>query len=392
MGSVSLNTPPTGMPQVPEPDLHQVLTPDGHRRPDHDLDPWLQDVTPQMLAGLHRDMTVIRRLDTECTHLQRQGELALWPPLLGQEASQVGSAAALDREDYVFPSYRENGVAYLRGVDPLGLVRLWRGSTYAGWNPAETNLAAQQIIIGAQSLHAVGYAMGLHRDGADSAAISYFGDGATSQGDVNEAMIFAASYHVPVVFFCQNNHWAISEPVSLQAKRHIADRPWGFGIPAMRVDGNDVLAVLAATRRALERARNGGGPTFIEAVTYRMGPHTTADDPTRYRSQEEVESWRAKDPIDRVEAYLAATLTGADRSPDGGEALTIESVRAVSEAAADEMAATLRAGLSGLVEPGPEALFEHVYAEPHHELERQREHYRLYLAQFDDEQLAAGTR
>jgi 2-oxoisovalerate dehydrogenase E1 component alpha subunit len=392
MGTVSLNTPPTGMPHVPEPDLHQVLAPDGHRRPDHDLDPWLEDVTAPMLAGLHRDMTVIRRLDTECTHLQRQGELALWPPLLGQEASQVGSAAALHGEDYVFPSYRENGVAYLRGVDPLGLVRLWRGSTYAGWNPAETNLAAQQIIIGAQSLHAVGYAMGLHRDHSEAVAISYFGDGATSQGDVNEAMVFAASYHVPVVFFCQNNHWAISEPVTLQAKRHIADRPWGFGIPAMRVDGNDVLAVLAATRRALERARNGGGPTFIEAVTYRMGPHTTADDPTRYRSAEEVESWRAKDPIDRVEAHLAATLTGADRDPDDGQALTIEKVRAASEAAADEMAATLRRGLAELVDPGPEALFDHVYAEPHHELERQREHYRLYLAQFDGEQLEARTR
>ncbi|MGD6978228.1 MULTISPECIES: thiamine pyrophosphate-dependent dehydrogenase E1 component subunit alpha [Citricoccus] len=391
MGTVSLNTPPTGMPHVPEPDLHQVLTPEGHRRPDHDLDPWLEDVTATMLAGLHRDMTVIRRLDTECTHLQRQGELALWPPLLGQEASQVGSAAALHREDYVFPSYRENGVAYLRGVDPLGLVRLWRGSTYSGWNPAETNLAAQQIIIGAQSLHAVGYAMGLRRDHSEAAAISYFGDGATSQGDVNEAMVFAASYHVPVVFFCQNNHWAISEPVTLQARRHIADRPWGFGIPAMRVDGNDVLAVLAATRRALERARNGGGPTFIEAVTYRMGPHTTADDPTRYRSKDEVEAWRAKDPIDRVEAHLAATLTDSDRDAQGGP-LTIEAVREASATAADEMAAALRTGLAGLVDPGPEALFEHVYAEPHHELARQREHYRLYLAQFDGEQLEAGAR
>ncbi|HEY4614604.1 MAG TPA: thiamine pyrophosphate-dependent dehydrogenase E1 component subunit alpha [Citricoccus sp.] len=391
MGTVSLNTPPTGMPQVPEPDLHQVLTPDGQRRPDHDLDPWLEDVTAHTLAGLHRDMTVIRRLDTECTHLQRQGELALWPPLLGQEASQVGSAAALRREDYVFPSYRENGVAHLRGVDPLGLVRLWRGATYAGWNPAETNLAAQQIIIGAQSLHAVGYAMGLRRDGADAAAISYFGDGATSQGDVNEAMVFAASYHVPVVFFCQNNHWAISEPVSLQAKRHIADRPWGFGIPAMRVDGNDVLAVLAATRRALERARNGGGPTFIEAVTYRMGPHTTADDPTRYRSPEEVEAWRAKDPIDRVEAYLAATLGSADVDPDG-QPMTVETIRAASQSAADEMAAGLRAGVAALADPGPADLFEHVYAEPHHELERQREHYRLYLAQFDGEQLEARSR
>jgi 2-oxoisovalerate dehydrogenase E1 component alpha subunit len=377
MGSTSLIPPTTGMPHVPEPDLLQVLTPEGHRRPDHDLDPWLEDVSPEMLAGLHRDMTVIRRIDTECTHLQRQGELALWAPLLGQEAAQVGSALALRADDFVFPSYRENGVAYLRGVDPLGLVRLWRGATYAGWTPQEHHFAAQQIIIGAQSLHAVGYAMGITRDGDDAVAVSYFGDGATSQGDVNEAMVFAASYHAPVVFFCQNNQWAISEPVSLQAKRHIADRPWGFGIPAMRVDGNDVLAVLAATRRALERARNGGGPTFIEAVTYRMGPHTTADDPTRYREASDVEAWRAKDPIDRMEKHLAQS--GAD----------VSAVLAASTDAADAMAADLRAGVAALTDPPPSDLFDYVYAEPHPELERQREHYGLYLAQFDGEQMAA---
>jgi 2-oxoisovalerate dehydrogenase E1 component alpha subunit len=376
MGSTSLIPPPTGMPHVPEPDLLQVLTPEGHRRPDHDLDPWLEDVSPEMLAGFHRDMTVIRRIDTECTHLQRQGEIALWAPLLGQEAAQVGSARALRTDDFVFPSYRENGVAYLRGVDPLGLVRLWRGATYAGWTPSEHRFAAQQIVIGAQALHAVGYAMGITRDGDDTVALSYFGDGATSQGDVNEAMVFAASYHAPVVFFCQNNQWAISEPVGLQAKRHIADRPWGFGIPAMRVDGNDVLAVLAATRRALERARNGGGPTFIEAVTYRMGPHTTADDPTRYRTAADVEAWRAKDPIDRLEKHLA----------ESGAA--VEAIHNASTAAADLMAAQLRTGVAGLSDPAPSDLFDYVYAEPHHELERQREHYRLYLAQFDGEQLA----
>jgi 2-oxoisovalerate dehydrogenase E1 component alpha subunit len=234
-----------------------------------------------------------------------------------------------------------------------------------------------QIVIGAQTLHATGYAMGIQNDGADSAAIAYFGDGATSEGDTNEAMVFAASFQAPVVFFCQNNQWAISEPVSLQAKRHIADRPWGFGIPAMRVDGNDVLAVLAATRRALERARNGGGPTFIEAVTYRMGPHTTADDPTRYREASDVEAWRAKDPIDRMEKHLAQS--GAD----------VSAVLAASTDAADAMAADLRAGVAALTDPPPSDLFDYVYAEPHPELERQREHYGLYLAQFDGEQMAA---
>ncbi|MBD4381223.1 pyruvate dehydrogenase (acetyl-transferring) E1 component subunit alpha, partial [Xanthomonas citri pv. citri] len=167
--------------------------------------------------------------------------LALWPPLLGQEAAQVGSAVALRPDDFVFPSYRENGVALLRGVPALDLLRVWRGSTFSSWDPNETRVATQQIIIGAQALHAVGYAMGVQRDQADVATIVYFGDGATSQGDVNEAMVFSASYQAPVVFFCQNNHWAISEPVRLQTRRSIADRPGGFGIPSMRVDGNDVL-------------------------------------------------------------------------------------------------------------------------------------------------------
>ena len=172
-------------------------------------------------------MAVVRRLDVEATHLQRQGELALWPPLLGQEAAQVGSAVALRPDDFVFPSYRENGVALLRGVPALDLLRVWRGSTFSSWDPNETRVATQQIIIGAQALHAVGYAMGVQRDQADVATIVYFGDGATSQGDVNEAMVFSASYQSPVVFFCQNNHWAISEPVRLQTRRSIADRPWG---------------------------------------------------------------------------------------------------------------------------------------------------------------------
>ncbi|MCT2088237.1 pyruvate dehydrogenase (acetyl-transferring) E1 component subunit alpha [Micrococcus terreus] len=379
MGSVTLNTPPTGLPQLPEPDLLQLLSPDGTLSTEHDLDPWAVEVTPELLAELHRHLTEIRRLDTEATHLQRQGELALWPPLLGQEAAQVGSALALQEKDYIFPSYRENGALYLRGVDPLGLIRMWRGSTFCGWAPSEHRVGAQQIIIGAQSLHAVGYAMGAAMDGEASATVAYFGDGATSQGDVNEAMVFAASYQAPVVFFCQNNHWAISEPVGLQARRHIADRPWGFGIPSMRVDGNDVLAVLAATRRATERARNGGGPTFIEAVTYRMGPHTTADDPQRYRPEGELEAWRAKDPIDRVEKLIQR------RGED------LDAVKNASQQAADALAARIRSGLAQSEEPGPAELFDHVYAEPHSELERQREHYRLYLEQFGDHSLPARS-
>ncbi|OFR91267.1 Pyruvate dehydrogenase E1 component alpha subunit [Micrococcus lylae] len=361
------------IPQSEHREYLQVLDAQGVRSAEPELDPWLEDVDDDALSQLYRDMVLIRRLDTEATHLQRQGQLALWPPLLGQEAAQAGSAAALREDDFVFPSYRENGVALLRGVDALGLIRLWRGSTFSGWDPKAHKVAAQQIIIGAQALHATGYAMGAAMDGDKSATIVYFGDGATSQGDVNEAMVFAATYKAPVVFFCQNNHWAISEPVTLQSPRHLADRPWGFGVPSLRVDGNDVLAVLAATRRAVERAANGGGPTFIEAVTYRMGPHTTADDPTRYRSDEEVESWKAKDPIDRVAAHLRAN--GVD----------MDALEAEATKEADALAADVRAALEVLEEAGPDALFTEVYAEPHQELARQRRESALYHAMFDEE-------
>lgn len=374
-GGQSAGSPPPAGPA--EAVMLQVLDTEGRRRPQPELDPWIEDVDTDALAALYRQMAVVRRLDVEATHLQRQGELALWPPLLGQEAAQVGSAVALRPDDFVFPSYRENGVALLRGVPALDLLRVWRGSTFSSWDPNETRVATQQIIIGAQALHAVGYAMGVQRDQADVATIVYFGDGATSQGDVNEAMIFSASYQSPVVFFCQNNHWAISEPVRLQTRRSIADRPWGFGIPSMRVDGNDVLAVLAATRAAVERAADGGGPTFIEAVTYRMGPHTTADDPTRYRDDAELEAWKARDPLTRVEAHL--------RTLD----VDVDAVLAQAQAEADELAAEVRRALEALEEDGADKLFDEIYAEPHQELERQRREHALYLQQFDDEEAGA---
>ncbi|WP_026554015.1 pyruvate dehydrogenase (acetyl-transferring) E1 component subunit alpha [Arthrobacter sp. 35W] len=351
-------------------DMLQLITDKGVRVSHPELDPYIADVTDEELVKLYEDMVVVRRIDTEATALQRQGELALWPPLLGQEASQIGSARALRPDDFVFSSYRENGVAYCRGVDLTDLIRVWRGNASSGWDPYEINMATPQIIIGAQTLHATGYALGIQQDGADSAAVAYFGDGATSEGDVNEAMVFAASFQVPVIFFCQNNHWAISEPVGLQSHIPLAGRAAGFGIPSMRVDGNDVLAVLAATRWALERARSGGGPSFIEAVTYRMGPHTTADDPTRYRDANELEDWRAKDPIARVAALLEAS-----------GALTPAMEEQIA-AAADGVAKDLRAGCLGLVDPEPEAVFAHVYATPNSWLERQQEHYSRYLAGF----------
>ncbi|MFE4950245.1 pyruvate dehydrogenase (acetyl-transferring) E1 component subunit alpha [Leifsonia sp. NPDC056665] len=367
------NQPDTRLDDVRLPvgaDIVGLLTPEGERVSDVRFDAWVSDIGPEQLLGLYEDMVVIRRIDSEATALQRQGELGLWPPLLGQEASQIGSGRALRHDDFVFSSYREHGVAYCRGAGLVDLLRVWRGTAQSGWNPYDINMATPQVIIGAQTLHATGYAIGIQADGTDAAAVAYFGDGATSEGDVNEALIFAATYAAPVIFFCQNNQYAISEPVGLQAQRPIAERAPGFGVPSVRVDGNDVLAVMAVTRSALDRARTGGGPTFIEAVTYRMGPHTTADDPSRYRDPAEVDEWRAKDPIARVEAYLASEGL-----------LTPERLTAIQEHA-DRVAAEMRQGVVALQDPDPMSVFDNVYAEPHTGLARERDHYSRYLRTF----------
>jgi len=368
----------TGLLTRPD-DLVQLIGPTGERHASTDYDRFVADVDDAALAALHRDMFVIRRLDAEATALQRQGELGLWPPLAGQEAAQIGSARALTPDDFVFSSYREHAVAWLRGVRPDELLSVWRGSAASGWNPFEKGMAVPQIIIGAQSLHAVGWAMGAKWEGVNAASIAYFGDGATSEGDVNEALVFAASFAAPTVFFCQNNGWAISEPVGLQSHQPLARRADGFGMPGIRVDGNDVLAVLAVTRWALDRARRGEGPAFIEAVTYRMGPHTTADDPKRYRTDEDLAAWRERDPITRVRAHLAAR--GAD----------VEALDADAQAEADRAAAELRAGLTSIPDPEPMSVFDHVYAEPNSHLDRQRDHFARYLAMFDDADAAASA-
>jgi pyruvate dehydrogenase E1 component alpha subunit len=226
--------------------------------------------------------------------------------------------------------------------------------------------------VGAQTLHATGYAMGIKLDGEGSAAVAYFGDGASSQGDVSEALGFAASFEVPVVFFCQNNQWAISEPVRVQSHTSIARRGEGFGVPSIEVDGNDVLAVLAVMRHALARARGGAGPTLIEAVTYRMGPHTTSDDPTRYRSHDEEVEWGRKDPLARVRALLER------------EGLVDEAFLASVETAADETAAALRRGCIGTVEPAPLSLFDQVYEGPHSLIDEERAAFASYLSAMED--------
>ncbi|MFD7260017.1 pyruvate dehydrogenase (acetyl-transferring) E1 component subunit alpha [Streptomyces sp. NPDC059874] len=364
----------TAQTQDAEPQLVQLLTPEGDRvenAENAEFAPFVADITTEDLRGLYRDMVLTRRFDGEATALQRQGELGLWASLLGQEAAQIGSGRALNDDDYVFPTYREHGVAWCRGVDPTNLLGMFRGVNHGGWDPNTNNFHLYTIVIGSQTLHATGYAMGVAKDGADSAVIAYFGDGASSQGDVAEAFTFSAVYNSPVVFFCQNNQWAISEPTERQMRVPLYQRAQGFGFPGVRVDGNDVLACLAVTRWALERARRGEGPTLVEAFTYRMGAHTTSDDPTKYRRDEETAAWEAKDPILRLKAHLLAT-GGADEA-------FFEELEAESEALGKRVREVVRA----MPDPDTMAIFENVYADGHALVDEERAQFAAYLASFE---------
>jgi 2-oxoisovalerate dehydrogenase E1 component alpha subunit len=365
-------TDAVGMPTAGAPELVQLLTPEGQRV---EYPGYTFDLPDEELKGFYRDLVMVRRVDVEATALQRQGELGIWAALLGQEAAQVGSGRAMDPDDYAFPTYREHGVAYCRGVDPLTLLGLFRGASNGGWDPNEHNFHLYTIVIGSQTLHATGYAMGLQRDGAvgedGSAVIAYFGDGASSQGDVNEAFIWASVFNAPVVFFCQNNQWAISEPIEKQSRIPLYQRARGFGFPGVRVDGNDVLAVYAVTREALARAREGQGPTLVEAYTYRMGAHTTSDDPTRYRLASELETWKLKDPIERVKAYLS-------RSGIADTAYFDE-----VERDADALAARIREGCTTMTDPEPLEIFEQVYAESTPLIDQERDEFASYLDSFE---------
>ena len=372
---------PTEAPVSPsqaseEVEFVQLLTPEGERveHPDFSF-----DLDDEAIKGFYRDMTLVRRIDTEATALQRQGELGIWASLLGQEAAQIGSGRALNKKDMVFPTYREHGVAWCQGVDPLNLLGLFRGVDQGAWDPRDNNFHLYTIVIGAQTLHATGYAMGQQRDHAvgdpdnGEATIAYFGDGASSQGDVNEAFIYASVFNAPVVFFCQNNQWAISEPIDRQTRIPLYQRAAGFGFPGVRVDGNDVLATYAVTQQALKRAREGSGPTLVEAYTYRMGAHTTSDDPTKYRLSEDLEHWKLKDPIARVKAYLARSA-GVDHD-------YFDEI----EAEADQIAAKLREGCLSMPDPTLTDFFQHAYVEQTPQLVEQQAQYAAYAASFEGE-------
>jgi 2-oxoisovalerate dehydrogenase E1 component alpha subunit len=320
------------------------------------------------LRDLYRNMVLIRRADAEALNLQRQGELGLWGQYLGQEAIHVGAVSALRTEDWIFPSYREFGMAMVRGVDPADMLTMFRGLSHGPFDPRKYHFAPLAIPVATQVPHAVGFAMGCRLKRSDEVVLVTFGDGATSEGDWHEGMNFAGVFKAPVVFLCQNNYWAISVPLSKQTAGSIADRAQGYGFPGIRIDGNDVLGVYAAVQAAAARARAGDGPYLIEAVTYRMGAHTSSDDPTRYRLDSELQAWNVKDPVARYQAWLL------------DQGVIDNSIISAIGAAADSAAQAMRARLTTIPAPPPgEAIFGRVYGRPPEPFTREREEFEASL-------------
>ncbi|WP_368885910.1 thiamine pyrophosphate-dependent enzyme [Rothia mucilaginosa] len=381
-------------PGVPE--RIQLMDENGtvHEHPTYSR--YIEDVNADTLREAYRLMYTTRRFDDEATALQRQGQLALWVPSRGQEAAQIGSALAYAPNDYIFPSYREHAVALARGVDFRDLITIFRGSTTHGWDMKAHNFHTYTKVLAAQTLHAVGYAMGLNfdadieaetgtrptgqgqatdpaEDKQKPAVAVYFGDGSSTEGDAHESMVFAASYNAPVLFFVQNNRWAISVPFEVQSRVPVSTRAAGYGFEGIRVDGNDVLAVLAATRYAMEKIRAGEGPVLIEAETYRLGPHTTADDPTKYRTDADLEGPLRRDPMLRLEKHLRDNGYADD-------AFFEEVAESAQQVANGVREAVLNSEVADF-----ERFFDRVYAQEHQQVEDDREFYRTYIAGFEEE-------
>ncbi|WP_431900886.1 thiamine pyrophosphate-dependent dehydrogenase E1 component subunit alpha [Micromonospora chalcea] len=376
MTTVDLADPPVTNPFTGTTDLPraaegwtQLVTPDGRLHPDVDVD---RDALGRLTRDLYRGMRLARRLDDEAFALQRQGELGLWLQCRGQEAAQVGSIAAVRADDYVFPSYREHAAALWRGIGPADLLRQWRGVAHSGWDPEPYSFHIYTLVLAAQLLHATGYALGVQRDGSDTVVVTYFGDGAASEGDASEAMNIAAVNAAPMVFFCQNNQWAISTPTASQTRTPIHRRGAGFGLRSEWVDGNDVLAVYAVTSAVTEHARAGAGPAIVEATTYRMGGHSTSDDPTRYRTDDELEAWRARDPLARVEALMRA------------EGWSDETFLGQIQAEADELADRTRRECLALTAPDLADAFATVLSDVPQLLREERDAFVAYRGSFLD--------
>ncbi|MFC3995697.1 thiamine pyrophosphate-dependent enzyme [Nocardiopsis sediminis] len=348
---------PRPVPALPTLEPIRLVDPGGARVPDPGHTPPGHDT----LLALLRAMVIGRRFDRQASALARQGRLAVYPSSHGQEACQVGGVLALSEGDWLFPTYRDCVALVTRGVDPLGVLTLLRGSWHHGYDPHRHRCAPQCTPLATNASHAVGLTYAARRRGEDTAALVLMGDGATSEGDAHEAYNFAAVWNAPVVFLIQNNQWAISVPVHRQsAAPTLAHKAVGYGMRGHHVDGNDAAAVHAVVAHALAEARAGGGPAIIEAQTYRLDPHTNSDAPQRYRDDAEVAAWRRRDPIARLEALLRA------------EGVVDDPAMAAVGADAERLAAAVRDGLAGDDRLDPAELFAHVYAEPTELLKQER--------------------
>lgn len=361
----------------------QLLAADGTLNTHEVYSSYLEELDDAALRDLYRHMLLERRFDAEATSLQRQGQLALWAPALGQEAAQVGTIAALKPTDRVFPTYREHAMALYRGISPEELMATFRAVRHTGWDPDAYSFNTYAVVLASQTLHAAGWAMGIAQDlragtlpegkPADEIVLACFGDGASSQGDLHESMVFASSYELPMLYFLQNNHWAISVPSSTQSRVPLVNRAAGYGFEGVRVDGNDLLASYAVARHLSEQIRGGAGPKLIESVTYRIGAHTTADDPTKYRSADEVEEWAAKDPLVRYKTWL--------QNQDLADPAYFE--QADQEAA--DLAADVRKAVHTMESIDIDRVFDTVYAEPHRQVETEKAWLKDYEAGFAEE-------
>jgi pyruvate dehydrogenase E1 component alpha subunit len=340
---------------------------------DKSLEP---DIDGDILLKLHRTMLLARRFDERLLSLQRQGRIGTFPPIMGQEAAHLGAAASLRKSDWMVPAFREMAADIWRGRTLESIILYNNGYNEGSRIPEERNDLPISVPVGSQILHAVGIGWSIKYRGKNDVAMSFFGDGATSQGDFHEALNFAGVLQLPVVFVCQNNHWAISVPLEKQTRsKTLAQKAIAYAMPGVQVDGNDILAVYVAAREAVGRARAGGGPTLIECVTYRMAMHTTADDPKRYRSEAEVEKWRKRDPITRFQSYLVAKGLVTEEALKAEESAVAAEIQSAVERAEDEMK---RLG-------DPLLLFEHAYGEMPPYLKEQREDFIRFMAEVGKE-------
>jgi len=344
-------------------EMLRILHPDG--RLEERLHP---DLSDEKIRDLFQEILFLRMFDQKALSLQRQGRMGTYAPIQGQEAGQVGSAFALGKGDWVFPSFRETGVLYMRGVPVRDIFLSWMGDERGAKVPEDVFVFPISVPVGTHPLHAVGAAWAAKQRREDICTIAYFGDGATSEGDFHEAMNFAGVFQTPVIFFCQNNQYAISVPRKRQtASKTIAQKAIAYGFGGIQIDGNDLLAVYAATREAREKALSGGGPTLIEAVTYRFGPHTTADDPTKYRKKEEIEEWKALDPVIRLQKYLS----GKGLWDEGlGEKIRGEAEEKINRAIQEAEAVS---------PPSVEDIFRYTYSEMTPVLKEQLTDYHAFL-------------